>query len=98
MKEFVLSFPKDLPIVAMGDFNARPGTPEIKFLTADGLLKEVVIRARNIDHILQRNFSVVPNSTEYKHKKVKGIALSDHPMLTAKLAIDKRTSQHSSSR
>ena len=88
MREFIESFPKDIPLIAMGDFNAQPGTPEMNMLTEDGLMQDAVIRKNHIDHIMQRNLSVVPDSQKYEHKKHKDMAVSDHPMLTVKLLLE----------
>ena len=89
MREFIESFPKDIPIIAMGDFNARSGSPEMEMLAADGLMADAIVRKTNIDHILQRNFTVVPGSEKYEHKKHGKMKVSDHPMLTVKLGVEK---------
>ena len=87
MREFIESFPKDIPIIAMGDFNAHPGTPEMTALVGDGLMADAIVREKHIDHILQRNFTVLPGSEKYEHKKRGKMMISDHPMLTVKLAL-----------
>jgi endonuclease/exonuclease/phosphatase family metal-dependent hydrolase len=88
MKEFILSFPEELPVVAIGDFNAHSDAPEIQMLISDGLLEEAVKRERHIDHIMQRNFSVVPGSDMYELKKDREMDISDHPMLSVKLVVN----------
>ncbi len=87
MREFIESFPKDLPLIAMGDFNARAGSPEIEMLVGDGLMVDTISRKTNIDHIMQRNFPLVPGSEKYEHKKRGKMKVSDHPMLTVKLSL-----------
>lgn len=88
MKEFILSFPEDLPLVAIGDFNAHPDAPEIQMLTSDGLMEGAVKRDRHIDHIMQRNFDVVPGSDTYEQKRCGEMDISDHPMLSVKLVLE----------
>ena len=90
MREFIESFPKQLPIIAMGDFNARPGTPEIEMLVGDGYMKDTISRKTNIDHIMQRHLSVVPGSKKYEHKKHGEIKVSDHPVLTVTLQLESK--------
>ena len=88
MREFVESFPKELPIIAMGDFNAHPGTPEIEMLVGDGYLKDSISRKTNIDHIMARHLAVVPGSEKYERKTHGKMKVSDHPMLTVKLRLE----------
>ncbi len=86
LKNFIQSFPPDLPIVLVGDFNAQPGTPEIQTLVGDGTLKNVVERSAHIDYVMQRNFPGFGRGYEYQY--FGDMKLSDHPMLTAEFGMD----------
>ncbi len=88
LKNFIQAFPSDLPIVLLGDFNAQPGSAEIQTLVADGTLNSVVERPSHIDYIMQRNF-LEQAGHQYEFQYHEDIKLSDHPMLTGRLALEK---------
>jgi len=88
LKSFIQSFPSDLPVVLVGDFNAQPGTAEIQTLVADGTMKSVIERPSHIDYVMQRNF-IERTGHMYEYQYHDGFLLSDHPMLIAKLALEK---------
>jgi len=88
IKDFIQSFPSDLPIVLVGDFNAQPDSAEIQTLVADGTLKSVIERPTHIDYIMQRNF-LERVGHQYEFQYHEDIKLSDHPMLTGRLALEK---------
>lgn len=87
IKTFVQSFSADLPVVVLGDFNAESDSSEMQHLTADGTLTSVIEQSGQIDYVLQRNLQDRLGH-EYESKYEEGMALSDHPMLTAKLMLD----------
>jgi len=86
LKDFVLSFPANLPIIVLGDLNAQPGSSAIQTLLSDGTLKNVIERSTHIDYVMQRNFPGFGRGYEYQY--FGDMKLSDHPMLTAEFGMD----------
>ena len=88
LKNVVETFPTELPIVLMGDFNAQSDSTEMQHLTADGTLTNVVEFATQVDYILQRNFEDRHRDlAESQIDPVIGL-LSDHSLLAARLKLD----------
>ena len=89
LKNFIQSFPSDLPIVLVGDFNAQPTSSEIQTLVSDGTMTSLIERPSHIDYIMQRNFFEC-SGHQYEYQYHDEMDLSDHPMLSGKIALKKQ--------